>query len=157
VQRPRFNAALAATCAILIAGLSACQSGSSRASILPELSPRQRESMQTRILDVDYDIAYASVISILQDEGWRISEVDKASGLIQASSLKYQDEVGPREDALRNDKDFRKVLKQQRKKGQSPVWTRWRELTARVEPWGTGKTRVRITIVKLGSISPYEG
>ena len=155
MQRHRFNGARLAAHAILMLCLSGCQNGS-RSSVVPELSPRQRESMQTRILDAGYDVVYASVISILQDEGWRIEEVDKASGVIQASSLKYQDAVGPGEDSLRNDKDFRKYLERQRKKGLPPLWTRWRELTARVEPWGSGKTRVRITIVKLGSISAID-
>ncbi len=151
-MRPVFRfivAVVVTACAI------GCQTGS-KSSTPPELSARQREAMQTRILDSEYDQVYGAVISILQDEGWRLEQVDKDSGVIQAASLKYQDNVGPREDHLRGDKKFQKYLEQQIKHGNPPVWTRWRELTARVEPWGDGRTRVRVTIVKLGSISPID-
>ena len=54
--------------------------------------------MQTRELSGDFATAFSATLSVLQDEGWQIDVVDKESGIIQASSLKRQDSIGPAED-----------------------------------------------------------
>jgi len=41
-------------------------------------------AMQTKELEGDLDTGFAATISVLQDEGWQIEVVDKASGIIQA-------------------------------------------------------------------------
>ena len=119
------------------------------------LSAMQREYMQTKEIEGDFDTVFGSVLSVLQDEGWQIEAVDKSAGIIQASSLKRQELVGPSDDwRSPNDpviKEIRKSAKQATHRD-LPVstWTRWEQLTARVEPWGQNTVRARITIVKCG-------
>ena len=98
---------------------------------------------------------FASVLSVLQDEGWQIETVDKNAGIIQASSLKRQELIGPEDDWRPADDAYivqitKDAVKAQRKKLPVATWTRWEQLTARVEPWTKNTVRTRITIVKCG-------
>ena len=123
----------------------------------PPLSIQQRAAMQTKELEGSFDIGFAATISVLQDEGWQIEVVDKASGIIQASSLKRQDMIGPAEDwYAENDADYRNNLIEEASKKDLEVsgWTRWEQLTCHLEPWGEQKIRQRITITKFGSLPP---
>ncbi len=119
------------------------------------LSIQQRAAMQTKELEGSFDTGFAATLSVLQDEGWQINVVDKSSGIIQANSLKRQSSIGPAEDwyAERDPKYINKIIKQAKKKGAELVqWTRWEQITAHIEPWGSNTIRERITITKYGSL-----
>lgn len=119
------------------------------------LSSQQRASMQTKELGGDFDTGFVATISVLQDEGWQIEVVDKASGIIQASSLKRQDFIGPSQDryAERDSKYRQKLSKEAEDKGITQLeWTRWQQLTSHIEPWGKGTIRQRITITRNGTL-----
>jgi len=143
---------------LLIAGmLGACAGGKSRLARPQPLSTLQRAAMQTKELQGDFNTAFAATISVLQDEGWQIDVVDKPSGIIQASSLKRQDIIGPADDwQAERDAQYRDgLIKKAAKNRQGPgliEWTRWEQLTAHIELWGTGSVRQRITITTFGSL-----
>jgi hypothetical protein len=123
----------------------------------PRLSAAQREAIQTREFPGRFDTVFPAVLSVLQDEGWEITEVDRESGLIQASSLRRQSLFGPADDWRgENDpvvKETRKRSAQLREHGLPfAFWTRWNELTARIEPWHRNSVRVRLSIVKHGTL-----
>ncbi len=144
---------------LLVSGLlCGCFVGSSRIAPPPPLSSQQRSSMQTKELNGDFATAFAATISVLQDEGWQIVEVERDSGIIQASSLKRQDIIGPAEDwYAERDAGYRDKLSKQAKKSAAGLsaWTRWEQLTAHIEPWGKNTVRERITITKFGSLTPH--
>jgi len=138
--------------------LCGCFVGTSIIAPPPPLSSQQRASMQTKELDGDFATAFAATISVLQDEGWQLIEVDRGSGIIQASSLKRQDIIGPAEDWYsERDSGYRDKLVKQSKKSESGLaeWTRWEQLTAHIEPWGKKTARERITITKFGSLASH--
>mgnify|MGYP007030114766 FL=1 len=137
--------------------LCGCFVGSSKIAPPPSLSSQQRASMQTKELNGDFATAFAATISVLQDEGWQIVEVERESGIIQASSLKRHDIIGPAEDwyAERDTKYRDKLAKQVAKSDSQPAqWTRWEQLTAHIEQWGKNTVRERITITKFGTRMP---
>jgi hypothetical protein len=111
--------------------------------------------MQTKELEGDFDTGFAATISVLQDEGWQIEVVDKASGIIQAVSLKHQDIVGPNEDwYAENDAGYRGNIVKEAKDREVPPseWNRWEQLTCHIEAWGENRIRQRITITAFGSL-----
>ena len=121
------------------------------------LSPMARAAMQTKELNGSFDTAYKATLSVLQDQGWQIEEADKDSGLIQASSTRHRDVIGPENDYRATDKMIEKTrIKMAKFKGNSKVapamWTRWQQITATIEPWGKGTVRERLTIVNCGSL-----
>jgi hypothetical protein len=137
--------------------LTGCMGGAGSLIAPPPLSSQQRAAMQTKELQGDYRTAFAATISVLQDEGWQIDVVDRESGIIQASSLKRQDVIGPAEDWLaEQDKQYRDKLIKKAKDSSSglPEWTRWEQLTAHIEPWGKTTVRQRISITRFGSLPP---
>lgn len=48
----------------------------------PELSPLQLQAMQTKEFESNKDAVFASVMTVLQDAGYRIENADLATGLI---------------------------------------------------------------------------
>jgi hypothetical protein len=123
----------------------------------PPLSSQQRAAMQTRELSGNFATAFSATLSVLQDEGWQIDVVDKESGIIQASSLRRQDTIGPGEDwYAEQESAYRDNLVKSARKNETaiPEWTRWERLTAHIEPWGKNTVRHRITITKSGSLTP---
>lgn len=123
----------------------------------PALSAMQRAALQTRELEGDFDTAFAALVSVLQDEGWQIAEIDRASGLIQAESLRQQMLWGPDDDWRPPDDAYFVELRKAAEEARAhnwpyPEWTRWETLTAQVEPWGTGTVRVRLSMVKVGDL-----
>ena len=130
-----------------------CVAGVSGTRGRAPLTPLQRAAMQTRELEGDFDTVFAATISVLQDTGWQIDEVDKDSGIIQASSLKRQGAIGPEDDARATYDPQVAELQRQHLKGKAAgEWTRWERLTAHLEPWGASTVRERISIVKCGGV-----
>ena len=139
--------------AFLIAFLNAC---STRGPIVyqpPPLTAAEREEIQTRTFDTNFDTAFSAVIAVLQDNAWDIQDVQKDSGLIMAYTKKRPDTIGPSED-WRRDHDAKKRAKPRKEGDESIInqWTRWEKLTAHIEPWGGGRSRVRISIVNFGAL-----
>ncbi len=132
-----------------------CAQRTSRLQPPPPLSIQQRAAMQTKELEGDFDTGFAATISVLQDEGWQIEVVDKASGIIQAVSLKRQDIIGPHEDwYAENDAGYRDDMIQEAKdrKASLSEWNRWEQLTCHIEPWAENRIRQRFTITAFGSL-----
>lgn len=119
------------------------------------LEPLQRGAMQTREFPADFETAYAATLSVLQDHGWQLDTIDKASGIIQASSLKRQDWLGPHDDWRRQDpkalEAWKRELTGDEEAAPLPEWTRWEQLTAHIEPWGAATVRERVSIVESGA------
>lgn len=130
------------------------RSASSGPVVLTEI---QRAALQTKEIDGSFKVAMSATVSVLQDRGWQIDTVEHDVGVIQASSLRRQDVLGPHDDwRLADDPDLRGDLLKAFKKGKEyrgqPValWTRWEQLTVHAEPWGTDKVRMRVSITKHG-------
>jgi len=131
--------------------------GRSGPAVAASLTPLQRGAMETKELSGDFPTAFKATISVLQDHGWQIDEVDSDSGLIQASSMRRQDVIGPANDARSGESIIQKTRAKIAKfKGDATVspavWTRWERLTAHVEPWGQNTVRLRMTIVRCGTL-----
>ena len=56
------------------------------ASMEPEMTPVEIQSMQTRSYDAQLDVSFRSVVSVFQDLGYTIQNADINSGLITAES-----------------------------------------------------------------------
>ncbi len=50
-----------------------------------QLTPAEIKMMTTKQIEADYDIVFVSAISLLQSEGFLVSNTDKETGLINAS------------------------------------------------------------------------
>lgn len=136
--------------------LNGCFAGTVRLTPPPPLSSQQRAAMQSKELSGNFTTAFSATLSVLQDEGWQIDVVDKPSGIIQASSLKRQDSIGPAEDwYAERDAAYRDNIAKKARKEQTPLpeWTRWERLTVHIEQWGKKTVRFRITIIKCGSLA----
>ncbi len=132
-----------------------CRSHMSVTAPYQPLSVQQRAAMQTRETEGSFDTAFAGTISVLQDEGWQIEVLDRSSGIIQATSLKRQANIGPVQDwYVKQDPEYlNKTNELAEKKGIKQLeWTRWEQITAHIEPWGKNTVRIRITITKFGSL-----
>ena len=135
--------------------LAACATDPASRTGQAALEPLQRGAMQTRDLQGDFETAYAATLSVLQDHGWQLDTIDKASGIIQASSLKRQDILGPQDDWRRQDpkafEDWKREAMGEENQEPLPEWTRWEQLTAHIEAWGQGTVRERVSIVECGA------
>ncbi|GMV07886.1 MAG: hypothetical protein AMXMBFR53_41610 [Gemmatimonadota bacterium] len=67
--------------AVLVLGLllGGCASSSELA--------RQRRELTTRVLAVPYQVAFAATLTVLQDNGFVLEEVDQRSGLVRAAKV----------------------------------------------------------------------
>lgn len=122
------------------------------------LTAEERQEIQTRAMDADFDTVYAATIAVLQDEGWDIQDIQKDSGVIQALTKRRSSKLGPDDDWKAGAKDASKEEKkpfsfQKKSEPQKLVneWTRWEKLTAHIEPWGA-QVKNRISITKFGSL-----
>ncbi len=142
--------------AFLIAFLNAC---STRGPIVyqpPPLTAAERAEIQTRVFDAEFPVAFSAVIAVLQDNAWDLQDIQRESGVIMAYTRKRSDTIGPSED-WRRDLDTKKKKKAKaREKDETASiinqWTRWEKLTAHIESWGAGKSRIRISIVNFGAL-----
>lgn len=152
----RWHGSVGLCVGMLVLLLAGCTT-SSRQGPPPPLSANQRAAMQTKELQGDFNTAFTAAVSVLQDEGWQLDAVDKEGGIIQASSLKRQEFIGPEDDWRAGDRGYLKELQKSAqdaaKRGAAyPLWTRWDRLTLHVEPWQKKTVRMRLTIVKCGSL-----
>lgn len=53
---------------------------------LPAMTALQVQQMQVREFEAPYDVVFASVVSVLQDSGYRIENADKYSGFVGATA-----------------------------------------------------------------------
>ena len=139
---------------LAIAFLNGCASRGPVVYQPPPLTAAEREEIQTRTFDADFDLAFSAVIAVLQDNAWDLQDIQKESGVIMAYTKKRPDTVGPAED-WRRDQDAKKKKDKPKKDEDETIinqWTRWEKLTAHIEPWGSGKARVRISIVNFGAL-----
>jgi predicted small lipoprotein YifL len=120
------------------------------------LTAEERQEIQTRVIEADFDTVYAATIAVLQDEGWDIQDVKKESGVIQALTKRRQSKLGPDDDWKAGTKEATKEEKKSSKKKSEQQklvneWTRWEKLTAHIESWGE-KAKNRISITKFGAL-----
>lgn len=116
----------------------------------PAITPEQRSAMQSRIYRAAPDTVFAGTIAVLQDIGWKLDSVDRASGLIRATTEKRLEPLGPQEEKV-TDYDFRReaIKKRTTEKDQ---WTRWEEMVIHTEPWPGGMTQQRIVFSRRGAL-----
>lgn len=115
-----------------------------------ELTIEQRRAMQTRVYEAAADPVFAATIATLQDLGWTLDGVDKAAGLIRASTARRLEAIGP-EDEKEHDLEQRKRTVQMRA-DVSKKWSRWKEVVIHIEPWAAGKARQRIVMNLRGTL-----
>ncbi len=118
------------------------------------LTPEERGEIQTRVLNSDFDTVFAATIAVLQDEAWDLQDVKKDSGMIIGATKRRVESNGPSEDwRFPSDTKAKPKTGITQKKNEVVIneWTRWEKLTVQVEPWGEGKVRERINIVKFGT------
>jgi len=137
-----------------IAFLNGCASRGPVVYQPPPLTSTEREEIQTKILAADFNVAFSSVIAVLQDDAWDMQEIGKETGVIQAVTKKRPDTIGPAEDWRRDYESKKKKAKPKKDDDESIInqWTRWEKLTAHIEPWGRGRSRIRISIVNFGAL-----
>jgi hypothetical protein len=117
------------------------------------LTPAEREEIQTRTLNEGVDTVFAATIAVLQDEGWDLQDIRKDSGVIQSTTKRRDAYWGPSDDwRYASDPQALAQFKKSKKRQVINQWTRWEKLTAHIEPWGTGKTRIRISILNFGAL-----
>ncbi len=116
----------------------------------PVLSPEQRRDMQIKQWPVPIDIVFGATLAEIQDLGWSLDSVDKASGIIRASTVKKLEAFGP-EDEQYYDVGVRKKTAKSRS-DVSKKWTRWMEAVIHIEPWGDSKSRQRIVLNLRGTL-----
>lgn len=116
--------------ALVLAVLISITSLTSAMARKPEvqMSGLQLQQLQSKDFDAKMDTVYPSVISVLQDSGYRIQSADRASGLITATaSTKSQTTYN--------------LFQGMGKKKDTPV------VSAFIEPRGVTATRVRLNFV----------
>ncbi len=121
------------------------------------LSPGQLAAMKTGEIDANTDTVWRATISVLYAQGWQFRMVDKDSGIIQATSLRNRDVIGPTDDYRTAEPDIEKMRTLLSEfKGHEimspPYWIRWEEVTVLMEPSGRDGTRLQAGIIKFGSL-----
>ena len=146
MNRMKWGFALAAAFA-----LSGCRlPAPTAAPTTAELSLEQRRDMQTREWAAPTDVVFGATIADLQDQGWTLETVDRAAGLIRATTEKRLDAFGP-EDERHYDLAARQ-LTAKRRADVAMKWSRWKEAEIHIEAWGADKTRQRIVMNLRGTL-----
>jgi hypothetical protein len=119
--------------------------------------PPPLPEVQTREYQTDFNTAFAAVMTVLQNDAWQLGQVNRELGMIHAASMKSQKLTGPRDDLRKDIEKYTKRLRKEAKKAAKknipyPYWTRWEEITARVEQLQPGRVRVRLSLVRQGSL-----
>ena len=116
----------------------------------PDVMPGERAAMQTRIFPAPEDAVFAATVAVLQDLGWKLDTVDRASGIIRASTEKRLEPLGPKEENITSFEWRRKAI--QKRSSEKDQWTRWDELVAHIEKWPGRQARERIVLSRCGSL-----
>jgi len=114
------------------------------------ISPDERAALQTHTFSGNYDIVFAATIAVLQDRGWRLDTVDKAAGLIRATTARKNEALGPEDERVMNLKSRQDTIKHHADVTQK--WARWQELVIHTEPWGASQVRQRIILSLRGTL-----
>ena len=146
MNRMKWGIALAA--AFALAGCRHPAPKSAPESI--ELSLEQRREMQTREWTAAPDVVFGATIADLQDQGWTLETVDRAAGLIRATTEKRLDAFGPEDERHYDLAARRRTAK--RRADVAMKWSRWKEAVVHIEAWGSDKTRQRIVLNLRGTL-----
>ena len=146
MNRMKWGIALAA--AFALAGCRHPAPKSAPESI--ELSLEQRREMQTREWTAAPDVVFGATIADLQDQGWTLATVDRAAGLIRATTEKRLDAFGPEDERHYDLAARRRTAK--RRADVAMKWSRWKEAVIHIEAWGADKTRQRIVLNLRGTL-----
>ena len=130
--------------------LTGCRSIKELPVINPPLSSADRAAIQSCMYYAPVDVVFSATIATLQDLGWALDTVDKASGLIRATTQKRLEPLGPQEERI-TDFEFRRQTIQKRT-SEKDQWTRWEEMVIHTEPWSNGQTRQRLVFNRHGSL-----
>lgn len=116
----------------------------------PGMVPAERTAMQTRIFPASEDVVFAATVAVLQDLGWKLDTVDRASGMIRASTEKRLEPLGPKEENITSFEWRRTAI--QKRTSEKDQWTRWDEMVAHIEKWPGDQTSARIVLSRRGSL-----
>lgn len=113
--------------------------------------PVDRAAFQAMVFAGKLDVVFAATIAVLQDNGWRLDSVDRAAGLIRATSAHKTESLGPEDERELNLQTRRETV--QRRADVTQKWSRWQELVIHTEPWdGGARTRQRIVLTLRGTL-----
>lgn len=115
-----------------------------------DVAPGDRNAMQTRIFPATEGAVFAATVAVLQDLGWKLDTVDRAGGIIRASTEKRLEPLGPKEEKITSFEWRRKAI--QKRASEKDQWTRWDELVAHIETWPGKQARERIVLSRAGSL-----
>lgn len=133
-----------------LTGLSACQAPKPLPPPAAPMAPEARTAMQSHQYAAGMDTVFAATVAVLQDLEWNLDTVDRAAGLIRASTARKPDFLGPEEE-----QDLGLVERQRLAKARADAprkWSRWTELVIHMEPWPGGGTRQRIVMSRRGTL-----
>jgi len=114
------------------------------------MAPEERSTMQTRIFSAPEDAVFAATVAVLQDLGWKLDTVDRASGMIRASTAKRLEPLGPKEENITSFEWRRTAI--QKRTSEKDQWMRWDEMVAHIEKWPKDQTSQRIVLSRRGSL-----
>ncbi len=144
------NTCMMGLAALLLAGCKGTEPRVVRPLNGPDVAPEERAAMQTRIFPASEDVVFAATVSVLQDLGWKLDTVDRASGMIRASTEKRLEPLGPKEEKSGNFEWRRTAIK--KRSSEKDQWTRWDEMVAHIEKWPPDRTSQRIVLTRRGSL-----
>ena len=137
--------------ATLFFALAGCQTPPPKAAAPKSLLPVDRAAFQATVFTGKLDVVFAATIAVLQDNGWRLDSVDRAAGLIRATSAHKIESLGPEDERELNLQTRRETV--QRRADVTQKWSRWQELVIHTEPWdGGARTRQRIVLTLRGTL-----
>ena len=136
---------------LFVLTLAGCASMKNAQPLAGGATQAERSAMQTRVLTAPLDTVFASTVAVLQERGWRILKADRASGLIQAESNRRVETLSPKEESLTDLKTRQQIVG--KRDSAADQWSRWEDLTAHIEPWGS-RVRERIILSRRGALPP---
>ena len=138
-------------CLALLTVLAGCQIPQVVPPTPKVISPDERAAMQTTTFNGRFDAVFAATIAVLQDVGWRLDSVDKAAGLIRATTARKNEALGPEDERELNLQTRRETI--QHHADVTQKWARWQELVIHTEPWNSGtQTHQRMILTLRGTL-----
>ncbi len=135
----------------LLVMLAGCQTPPPKPALPRSALPPDRAAFQTMIYTSKLDIVFSATIAVLQDIGWRLDSVDKAAGLIRATTAHKTEALGPDDERELDLQTRRETVKHHADVTQK--WSRWQELVIHTEPWdGGAHTRQRSVMTLRGTL-----